>query len=252
MSDKPKGVMTIYPEFGSDWKAWGNPIAPAIDAKLVKELEDIARRTDGNPIYRVRWGCDCYEELENLPEINENGLLVGIEKGGYFHDEPLCIFDYVSGYKYKDKNGREIYLPAKERQLAPDGVILEEIQATKSIGVPRWRVEFFVDQIRDAALGLGFYITLWHCQELSKPFLTPEGTLAQRSLYRPFSRIDVEMARNRFNERSKLTKTDIQIAIEKQEAEKLRLKINKINQQREEDKAMVDQFFRDKEYKRAA
>lgn len=245
---KQKPIQTIYAEFNDDPTTWQNYVAPELDAALVKELEAIATLPNGQPRFRVRWGCDCYIDVEDQLEINENGLVVGVEKGGRFHQDALVIFDKANGYTYKDEKGFLKFVKTGEKDTAPAGVILDPVIETVSIGCPRFRVEEFLDRQTSEIFGDGDYFTIWTVEE--KKFIRETETEIQiESVYNPFSRYDVEQAKNLYNERLNETPDKIRAAFIKDQEARAARKIARAEQQKAENEAMVDQFFTDKSYK---
>ncbi len=243
-----KPTKFIYPEFTGESETWTNPARPFIDAALIKELEGLARAPDGAPRFKVEWMPDCRVHYEDVPEYNEAGLIIGIEKGGLFHDDPLCIFDVATAYRYEDERGRTILLKPGETDTAPKNAVLKPVIETVSIAKPRWRVCEYLDSETSPIYGAGDYFTVWMCEVLEQTGETDEA-IEVTSTYREFSRYDVQQAQNVFNERQRLTKSDKIRALEIQAAEALEIKAENERLLDEENRQIIEKFFLDKEYK---
>lgn len=248
---KQKPIKTIYPEFTGEPETWINPARPFIDEALVKELEAIARQPDGSPRYIVEWMPDCRTYYEDVPEYNENGLCIGVERGGFFHDAQaqLCIFDVATAYRYEDERGRTRLLKPGDKDTAPQNAILKPVIETVSIAKPRWRVREYLDSETSPIFGAGDYFTVWTCEVLEQTGETDEE-IEVTSTYRAFSRYDVNQAQNLYNERQKLTKSDKIRALEIQAAEALKIKAENQRQTDEENRAIAEKFFFDEQYKK--
>lgn len=239
----------IYPEFTEDPATWHNVARPPIDEKLVKELENISRTADGRPRYKVEYLADRYQAIEDESEINENGLIVGVERGGAYHENPLAIFQVEIGERYKLTNGQEIFYPTARRHEVPfDAVCIETVYETRSIGVPRYAVFELLDSRTHPFFPKdGVYIQQWVIDERVKTGET-ETEIKVQSNPRPFLRYDVEAAKRLFTLRNNLKKEEIEKGLEREKAEQARAKAHLQEETKGEWRATTDKFFRDKQY----